>query len=214
MSFLFYCTSGSGLPEAVSGGVRDAVVFASLQSARLTGSSHILVVDAERVKGLQLHDSTTGNVSMVPRRAILNVQPYLRPRTVIAAGGIVLDEDGTHVLLIRRHGLWDLPKGKREQRETTPACALREVCEETGASQLVLHQFLGTTLHGYARSGRYCVKESYWYLMQSSERAFVPAREEGIDAVQWTARAVAADCIGYPALGRFLRAVDPWLVSG
>lgn len=54
-----------------------------------------------------------------------------RLRWVRAAGGIVTAPDGT-MLLIRRNGRWDLPKGKVEAGETLLQAALREVEEETG----------------------------------------------------------------------------------
>ena len=47
-----------------------------------------------------------------------------------AAGGLALAEG--HGLLIRKHGLWDLPKGKRRGREAPERCAIREIAEETG----------------------------------------------------------------------------------
>ena len=204
MSFLFYCTSAGGLRRATTDGIRDAVVFTSLRSARRTGSSHIIVVAGEKVKGLHLHDSTSGYVSFISPDAVLNVQPYFRPVTVIAAGGIVLDEDGSHILLIRRRGLWDLPKGKREKGEHTALNAFREVCEETGISRLEVHRLLGTTVHSYVRAKRFTIKESYWYLMRSPERIFEPAKEEGIDAVEWVPREQASSRLGYAVLRRFM----------
>lgn len=47
-----------------------------------------------------------------------------------AAGGLALAEG--HGLLIRKHGLWDLPKGKRRGQEAPERCAIREITEETG----------------------------------------------------------------------------------
>ena len=50
---------------------------------------------------------------------------------VEAAGGIVWNPDGA-ILLIFRHGKWDLPKGKIEQNESIAEAAEREVAEECG----------------------------------------------------------------------------------
>ena len=47
-----------------------------------------------------------------------------------AAGGLVLS--GGHALLIRKHHLWDLPKGKLYGDEDPEDCAIREISEETG----------------------------------------------------------------------------------
>ena len=49
-----------------------------------------------------------------------------------AAGGLVLS--GGHALLIRKHHLWDLPKGKLAGEEDPSECAVREISEETGLS--------------------------------------------------------------------------------
>lgn len=49
---------------------------------------------------------------------------------VEAAGGIVTC--GSKVLVMKRNGIWDLPKGKVEKGETLKDAALREVGEETG----------------------------------------------------------------------------------
>ena len=47
-----------------------------------------------------------------------------------AAGGLVLA--GGQALLIRKHRLWDLPKGKLSENELPELCAIREIAEETG----------------------------------------------------------------------------------
>jgi 8-oxo-dGTP pyrophosphatase MutT (NUDIX family) len=47
-------------------------------------------------------------------------------KKIIAAGGLVLNED-KEILMIFRRGFWDLPKGKLDPDETIEHCALREV---------------------------------------------------------------------------------------
>ena len=53
---------------------------------------------------------------------------------VNAGGGLVTNTKG-EFLLIRRSGLWDLPKGHQEPGEDIGATALREVEEETGVGK-------------------------------------------------------------------------------
>jgi 8-oxo-dGTP pyrophosphatase MutT (NUDIX family) len=47
-----------------------------------------------------------------------------------AAGGIVQEPSGK-ILMIKRLGLWDLPKGKAEKGESDAETAVREIMEET-----------------------------------------------------------------------------------
>ena len=60
-------------------------------------------------------------------------------RPILAGGAVVTREDqprGTEVLIIhrKRYDDWTLPKGKIEVGESVPACAVREVREETGVT--------------------------------------------------------------------------------
>ena len=45
-------------------------------------------------------------------------------REIPAGGGLVRNKEGKY-LLIYRHKLWDLPKGKQEPGEDIETCALR-----------------------------------------------------------------------------------------
>ena len=60
-------------------------------------------------------------------------------RPILAAGAVVTRQHptrGTEVVLIhrKRYDDWTLPKGKLEAGESLPACAVREVQEETGVT--------------------------------------------------------------------------------
>jgi hypothetical protein len=55
---------------------------------------------------------------------------------ISAAGGIVRRENT--ILAIKRHGVWDLPKGKVEANESIADAAIREIEEETGVTNLGL----------------------------------------------------------------------------
>ena len=59
-----------------------------------------------------------------------------------AAGGIVENEK-KELLFIYRLGKWDLPKGKVEKGESIAETAVREVEEETGATNLKLKKKVG-----------------------------------------------------------------------
>ena len=62
-----------------------------------------------------------------------------------AAGGVVVKDE--KMLFIFRKKKWDLPKGKLEAQETIEFCALREVQEECGISDLEIISRLIKTYH-------------------------------------------------------------------
>ena len=106
-------------------------------------------------------------------------------RVVQAAGGLVVNQK-SELLLIFRRGKWDLPKGKLDPGETLEQCAIREVQEETGLQQIELKQALLTTYHTYHESGKFILKETYWYEMHSGgNQNLVPQTTEDIQEVEW-----------------------------
>ncbi len=102
-----------------------------------------------------------------------------------AAGGLVLNENN-ELLMIFRRGKWDLPKGKLDQGETLEQCAVREVEEETGLSQIKLISPLLTTYHTYHEGSGFILKESYWYNMKvEGKQLLQPQTEEDILEARW-----------------------------
>ena len=82
-----------------------------------------------------------------------------------AAGGLVLR--GGHALLIRKHGLWDIPKGKIKKKEPPQRCARREIAEETGLKRKRLRireHFCRTSYISYY-SGKPFNKTVDWFLL-------------------------------------------------
>ena len=101
-------------------------------------------------------------------------------RITKAAGGAVINKKD-EVLMIHRHGRWDLPKGKKNKGERNKETALREVMEETGLQQLKVKRKLMITYHFYRRNRRLIIKKTHWYLMKAKSRQeLTPATEEGI----------------------------------
>jgi 8-oxo-dGTP pyrophosphatase MutT (NUDIX family) len=118
--------------------------------------------------------------------------------TIIAAGGIVVNPN-KEILWIFRRGFWDLPKGKLDPNETIEACALREVMEETGISNLILGDLIITTKHRYhdIYFNSEVEKTTYWYQMYTDKlQAGIPQTEEDIEAVAWVKQ---ADLVPYLA---------------
>jgi ADP-ribose pyrophosphatase YjhB (NUDIX family) len=104
---------------------------------------------------------------------------------VKAAGGLILNEK-KEILLIFRRGSWDLPKGKLDDGETLEQCAVREVEEETGATNVKLLSPLTITYHTYHEGARFILKESHWYNMSvSGAQKLTPQTEEDIQEIKW-----------------------------
>ena len=98
-----------------------------------------------------------------------------------AAGGKVLNSKN-EILFIYRLGKWDLPKGKLEKGESIKECAIREVEEECGISNLHIEEQLETTYHIFERNGRTILKITFWFLMKSNfTRKLIPQTEEDIE---------------------------------
>jgi 8-oxo-dGTP pyrophosphatase MutT (NUDIX family) len=126
-------------------------------------------------------------------------------RTVIkAGGGLVENEKQEHLFMFRR-GKWDLPKGKLDPGESLEKCAIREVEEETGVRILELKKFLLVTEHPYEERGRALLKETHWWLMKAnSNQRLIPQAEEEITELRW---------IGGSALATVLRNTYPGIIE-
>lgn len=102
-----------------------------------------------------------------------------------AAGGIV-QNNKKELLFIYRLSKWDLPKGKMEKGEKPDECALREVEEETGVTDLKLKKKVGETYHTYDEFGKHILKTTHWYYMTCpAGQKLVPQTEEDITETKW-----------------------------
>ena len=110
-------------------------------------------------------------------------------KVIEAAGGIVRQRSSGKYLFIYRNDKWDLPKGRIEEDEAVRTAAMREVEEETGVAGLAITAALPTTLHLFHRNGKYRLKKTYWYAMETDfNEALIPQEEEGIQKVEWIAK--------------------------
>lgn len=102
-----------------------------------------------------------------------------------AAGGVVFN-DNKEILLIKRLGKWDLPKGKIDGGESDEEAAIREVEEECGINGLSITAKLPSTYHCYKQHNHRFLKTTYWFTMHCSDtRALVPQKEEHITEAVW-----------------------------
>ena len=85
------------------------------------------------------------------------------------------------VLFIYRFDKWDLPKGKLEKDESIEDCAIREVEEECGVTNLNIKEPLETTYHIFERKNKTILKITYWFLMKTDfSGVLIPQAEEAI----------------------------------
>jgi len=102
-----------------------------------------------------------------------------------AAGGKVFNSKN-EVLFIYRLDKWDLPKGKLEKGESILECAIREVEEECGITNLKIENELQTTYHIFKRNDKTILKITYWFLMNTNYKGnLTPQTEEGIEKVEF-----------------------------
>lgn len=114
----------------------------------------------------------------------------------IVAAGVIIASKG-QVLLVHRpkYDDWSFPKGKLDRGEHIPACAVREVREETG-----LDVRLGVPLRSqsYPVGGR-SKTVHYWsgrVVGNPDVSGYMPNRE--VDQVQWVPVDQALDLLSYP----------------
>lgn len=128
-------------------------------------------------------------------------------KEVDAAGGLVRNRRGDY-LIIRRNGLWDLPKGHREAGEDIRETAVREVEEETGIDSLECLELICITDHCYLRNGIWHLKHTWWYdMLNNAPEGLTPQREEDISKAAWVAKSSLPPFIkdSYPSIMEVFR---------
>jgi 8-oxo-dGTP pyrophosphatase MutT (NUDIX family) len=111
---------------------------------------------------------------------------FFKHFTLIEAAGGIVQNDKKEILFIYRLDKWDLPKGKVEKGENFEECAVREVEEETGITNLTIKNKTGETYHTYNAFGRHFLKISHWYYMTCLKaQSLIPQTEENITEIKW-----------------------------
>jgi 8-oxo-dGTP pyrophosphatase MutT (NUDIX family) len=111
---------------------------------------------------------------------------FFKHFTIIEAAGGIVQNAKKEILFIYRLDKWDLPKGKLEKGEKLDECAIREVEEETGATNIKLKKKAGETYHVYEAYGKHFLKTSHWYYMScTGKQNLVPQTIEDITEIKW-----------------------------
>ncbi|UCG28014.1 MAG: NUDIX domain-containing protein [Bacteroidales bacterium] len=106
-------------------------------------------------------------------------------KLVDAGGGLIRNMEG-EILLLKRRGVWDLPKGKKKKNEKIEDTALREVKEECGIDSVTIGSLLHITYHTYPYKKGTILKRTFWFDMLSSfQGTLTPQKEEGITDIRW-----------------------------
>ncbi len=127
----------------------------------------------------------------------------VKPATVeeTSAGGVVFrrgNGDQPVFLLIRdSYRNWGLPKGHLEAGEEAADAALREVAEETGLADLVLHAPIQEIDWFFRFRRRLIHKTCAFFLMESAAGEPCPQRDEGITACRWLPFEAALKTVSY-----------------
>ena len=111
---------------------------------------------------------------------------FIEKFQIITAGGGLIRNGANEILMIFRRGKWDLPKGKIDDGETIEECAVREVQEETGLSEISILDKLTVTYHTYSEKNKFILKESHWFIMNyHGFETAIPQLEEQITEIRW-----------------------------
>ena len=134
-----------------------------------------------------------------------------------SAGGVVLRSIGgrVHALLIRdMNDNWGLPKGHIEPGEGPGEAAVREVCEETGLTQVEIGGELGSIDWYFRHDGHVIHKFCTFFVMWAPHGEVAPARDEGIDGCAWIGLDEALARIAYTNAREMLERARAMIQAG
>ena len=124
-----------------------------------------------------------------------------------SAGGIIIGQDNK-IVLVEQHGdSWSFPKGGVDEGETQLRAALREIKEETGLTELILEQELGSyerpsiALGGMGEEGE--PRQRTLFIFKTTELELKPQDKE-ISKAEWFTLDEALSMLTHPKDKEFL----------
>ncbi|QJW89373.1 NUDIX domain-containing protein [Spirosoma taeanense] len=179
-------TNGQSVPDY------DQIIDARLEALKEDAlHGHLLVLNAttatveklllllQKADAGRLLSVTLGCLSKSDCEAAIK-----KPFKIIKAAGGVVSKDNKILLMFRR-GVWDLPKGKLDDGESSREGAAREVEEETGI-EVSVGERICTTWHTYTLNGSRILKRTKWYHMSVlDDSQMAPQEDEDIEKLAW-----------------------------
>ena len=108
-------------------------------------------------------------------------------KKIEAAGGIVQRKKS--YLVIKRKGLWDIPKGRIDNGESAEHACVREIMEECGIDGHEITMPLTTTYHTMKWNGKKALKKTFWYMLTyDGTKKTKPETKEDITEAVWMKR--------------------------
>jgi len=121
-------------------------------------------------------------VSKNPKKAFKRIFKW--HKKIEAAGGIVKRKD--KYLVIKRKGLWDIPKGRIDKGETAEQACVREIMEECGIQKQEIVGELTETWHTMKWNGRPALKHTFWFMLSyDGPKETRPEVKEEITEAKW-----------------------------
>lgn len=144
----------------------------------------------EALNWLDLQTDTLASAYMLDMPVTVGLELLKKKFHHLKAAGGIVEEPSGKILMIKRLGCWDLPKGKAEKGESDAETAVREIMEETLIPEVLNPTYLHTTLHTYPHKGKTVLKETVWFTCSTSQAwPLVPQTEEQITEACWASTA-------------------------
>jgi 8-oxo-dGTP pyrophosphatase MutT (NUDIX family) len=129
-------------------------------------------------------------------------------RHIQSAGGIVISPGGKVLIVTNEIGTRTFPKGSMKPGETPIETARREIAEETGLTDLVVHKKLGILVRPgntvNSRAAPSVTKHIHLYLCTTSETRLKPQAPDVIKA-EWVKPADVAAYLSHASEADFFQ---------